>query len=275
MYYNQKMSGSMIAKEIHVSKSLIYKFMEKNNIRARDYATASSFMNNRKIIEFSPKQEQLILGGMLGDACLYQGKMKSNKTGKILNTISLRFFHSIKQIEYLNHKKEVIGGSKIMTKKSGYGSIIKYFAFCHTPSLQKYVDICLLNKKKKITQEWVDCVDIEGIAYWYMDDGCLAIRKNGYIYIKFFTNSFSDEELTLLQKLLLKFGLQTKRAKPPKKQISKNNRYILISCHKNETISFLKRLEPHIVDCMKYKIRCLYGEQFVPVQSLQTHTQGI
>lgn len=258
LYHTKHLSQAQIGKELGLSCSRIGQLMRHHNIVRRDYAAASSNMNNQRTIFFNHHQEQLILGSMLGDANLHRWTMRSNKkSANILNGYKLTFAHSIKQIDYLLHKKEVMGGSKLGERLSGYGAIIKHFSFCHTPSLRPFAELCLdTNHRKRISEEWLAKIDRLGLAYWYMDDGSLIItrqRKGGLRpLIQFHTESFTSKEVMLLQEMLQnKFGLITVS------RISNGDptQLKLVSKHKREVGPFLEQLQDFIVPCMKYKIR--------------------
>lgn len=256
LYVQQKMSQDQVALHLGISRRKVQRIMARHGLKARTYALASSIMNERRFHGFNKEQEQLIFGSMLGDACLCRSVMKSNKTGKSIEIYKLHFAHSIKQLKYLKHKRAVIGGCKIGTRKSAYGSIIKYFAFSHTPTLRKYAEIFhdKNHNKKRVSSEWIKKIDWPALAYWYMDDGCLIMAKNKYFSIRFHTESYSRAELVLLQDMLVQFGLDTKLIRSPNPNPDER---IIASKHKYEVIKFLRKLTPWIVPSMKYKIRCL------------------
>jgi len=253
-YINNKLSTGLLAKEFKCNAVTIANILRSQNIKLRSYADASSAMNDRRMIVFTEDQRQLIFGSMLGDACLHRSIMKSNKTDNKLETYKLIFAHSIKQLEYLEHKRSVLGGSRIGNRQSGHGSIIKHFAFCHTPSLRPIAEICHdSNHKKRITQEWLNLLTWKGIAYWYMDDGSLLIDKEyGRPILTFHTNSYSSSELDLLTRFLRGHGLDTRHQKA-----DGNPGIILSSRHQTEARSFLKNMKPYIIPSMEYKIRAI------------------
>jgi len=253
-YVEEKMSTEILSKIFDCSQKTINNILTKNKVKIRSYAEASSIMNDRRTIDFSDEQKQFILGSMLGDACLNRQVMKSNKTGKPLEIYRLIFAHSIKQLDYLKHKKSIIGGSKIGERISHCGATIKHFAFCHTPSLRPIAKICHdQNHKKQVTKQWLDQLDWRAIAYWYMDDGTLITSNNRPI-IKFHTNSFSTKELKLLMEFLADYGLQTRKEKTPNPNPDER---ILASRHKKEALVFLEKIRPYIIPSMEYKIRSI------------------
>ena len=227
--------------------------MTKYDIQPRGYVAASENMHKQRAIIFNNHQEQLILGSMLGDANLHRWTMISNKKSKNkLNGYKLTFAHSVKQIDYLTHKRSIIGGSKIGQRISGFGAIIKHFSFCNSASMGPYVRLCLNEDNQKlISQEWLDKLDWCGIAYWYMDDGSLIITKNRP-QIQFHTESFNTDERELLRTMLRnRFGLETSL-----RQCNDDiNQQKIVSKYKHQVAPFLNHLSVYIIPSMRYKIR--------------------
>lgn len=252
-YVQNKLSTEILSKNFNCSIKTINNILTRNRIMLRSYAEASSLMNDRRTTDFNEEQKQLIFGSMLGDACLFRQIMNSNKTGKPLEIYRLIFAHSIKQLDYLEHKKSIIGGSKIGERISHCGSIIKHFAFCHTPSLRPIAKICHnSDHKKQITSQWLDQLDWRAVAYWYMDDGSLSISK-GRPVLSFHTNSFSVQELDLLSKFLHGKGLSVRQHKTK----SGEPGIVLQSRYQKEALLFMSKLKPHIIPTMEYKIRSI------------------
>lgn len=257
LYNTDKLSLSQIAQRVGLSYATVQRTMRRFGLRTRDYALASANMNNQRIIKFNYEQEQLVLGSLLGDASLWHWTMRSNKKcGSTLTGYKLSFSHTQKQLDYLLHKKAIIGGCAVGQRRSGYGSIIKHFTFSHTPTLRLYAELCLgSDHKKHVSVRWLDKLDWLGIAYWYMDDGSLLVEKKyRRPTVTFHTESFTAAELSLLQEMLRdRFGLDTRRAtanSDPRQQV-------LSSRHKNEVMTFLANMKEYIVPTMHYKIRCI------------------
>ncbi len=257
LYMIEKLSYSQMATKLGISQSRVGQIMKQLDLKARTYADASSNMNDQKTITFNHHQHQLILGSMLGDAGLYREFFTSNKKCKSsLNCLRLTFTHSSRHLQYLLHKKDVIGGCNIGERTSGHGSIIKHFSFCHTPSLEPYTKLCHdSNHNKLVTEKWLNEVGWEGIAYWYMDDGSLMYNTKTDSYrLRFYTNSFNESEISLLQDFLSSKGLKTVTTRGNKK----NEQLIICSkTSESELIIFLKKLKPYIIPSMRYKIRIL------------------
>lgn len=257
---HNKNSQTEIAKIFNISRSAIQNQYKKLNIQARNNCDSQKLVNQKRFINLTYEQEQLIYGSLLGDACLSRSFNKTTQKGKT-EKYRIYFTHSKKQLSYLKHKKSIIGNGvkckniKLSTRTSGHGSKMYGFNFQHTPTLIKVAKICHnKNHKKIINKKWLNKIDLLGIAYWYQDDGCLIInkRKNGdnFKNIIFYTNSYNLYEIKLLQNLLSKFGLNTKT-----KNGNNSKERVIICSNQSEINAFLNKLKPFIVDCMKYKIR--------------------
>jgi len=252
--YNSGLSQRQIAEKYDCSRSPIERIMRQNNIRRRSDAESISALNKTKTVQFTPQQKQLIFGSLLGDACLFNQKYKSNKTGNPISTYRLIFSHSRKQLKYLQYKRSILPGCKIGKRKSKLGSIIHWYAFCHTPSLIPIAQICRRQNRKRVNKKWLDNIDWLGIAFWYMDDGALIINKNRP-NLNFYTNSFDHQERRLLSDMLERFGLDTREAKTPNPN---PNERILVSRYKSQAIKFMSKISKYIIPSMRYKIRYLY-----------------
>lgn len=253
LYATNKLSQSQIGKKLGISQSRVAQLMGEFGIRNRDYVAAAKNMHRQRIIIFDHHQEQLILGSMLGDANLHRWTQISNKKSRNkLSGHKLTFAHSIKQIDYLIHKRSIIGGSKIGQRISGFGAIIKHFSFCNSASMGPYIRLCLDDDhQKRVSQEWLNRLDWCGIAYWYMDDGSLIITKKRP-RIEFHTESFSTEERELLRAMLReRFDLETSL----RKCNGDINQQKIVSKHKHQVTPFLEHLSAHIIPSMQYKIR--------------------
>ena len=262
LYWNKKYSFEQIAKMFKISPTAVRNIYAKQKIKSRTNAESQTAFNSHRGKELSYMQEQLIYGSLLGDACLFHEFFLSNKTGKRLESFKIAFYHSNKFKEYLLHKRDIIGLSaktkklyKLTYRVSGMGSLMVGFSYCHSPTLEKVAKICLdSNYKKRLTPEWVEKIDWPALAFWYQDDGCLALSKRGkkvFKSISFHTESFNSYELILLQELLLKFGLDTK--------IGCNNgiksQPIILAHKQNQIKTFFDGIRPYVTSCELYKLR--------------------
>lgn len=146
-------------------------------------------------ISLSQKQEQIVLGGLLGDTYF---NLKSKR---------IRFLHSEKQLEYLLWKKSFFDDdiSKLYKRIYEKGYVGYSFEFYFTKN-KYYKNFEFIKKhlysnegRKKISLKYLNKLTPLGLAVWWMDDGVLSIHK-GNRYGKLCTHCFNYEENILIQK---------------------------------------------------------------------------
>lgn len=197
---------------------------------------------SEKDIDLTNKQEQFILGSLLGDLSIdLTGQMKNAK---------LCLVHSIKQEELFMKKVEILGdfmGSyklyspqdkrtgKVYQTWRGNSKSHKNF--------NKIYNLLYSNGIKTITQEYLDKINNPiALAFWFMDDG----TERGTIA----THCFSEEENKLLQKWMLeKWNIKCSL----QRELEHLKLYILAESR----LDFERLIFPYIVPSMYYKLKFL------------------
>lgn len=204
-----------------------------------------------------------ILGLIIGDGHIFQ---------RSSNTAALIIVHTQKQADYCIHKMDRIkqllkveyniydmtgydkrSGNYYPTKR-GVTRDLRYF--------KKIKDLLYPNNKKTITKKILSYLTPEGLAYWYMDDGCLSIYKSNHGGIRRYsflsTQCFSYEEHLILQQYFEeKWDIESKINKCGKNK--KNiQRYRLVFNVKN-TKKLFEIINPYIIPSMNYKIDMKYS----------------
>lgn len=257
LYWEQGLSHTQIADTFKVSPTAVRNLFQSRDIKSRTNAQSQTAINKHRFKKLNYLQEQLVYGSLLGDACLNYEKIFSNKTGHPIDVYKISFYHSEKFIEYVYHKREVIGKGvktkkeyKLSKRVSGLGSLMIGFSFCHTPTLKKVALLCHdKNHKKRISEKWLKKIRWPGLAYWYQDDGSVRITGK-YRTLCFSTDSFSLDEIGMLKNLLRNFGFN-----PTHSSTSKKNQFIITLNRKDEIKKFIKGIKPFLLPCMEYKIR--------------------
>ena len=141
---------------------------------------------------FYDEWEQVILGSLLGDCGIYK---------KPTNNPYIREQHCLEQTDYLNYKREIIS-RKLLTKSvkcvSGHTQkeLVGY-ASGNSPLLLPYINI-------RNNLEGLELLGPQGLAVWYMDDGCSG---NGF---RLSTEGFTFEQNETISKFLKKkFDIDT------------------------------------------------------------------
>ena len=237
--WNEGKSDLEIAEFFGVKESTIktYRTRGKN---------AGKFTRNdyfsEKDIQLTEKQEQFILGSLLGDLSIdLTGQMKNAK---------LCLVHSIKQEELFMKKVEILGefmGSYKLYSQYDNRTNKTYQTWrgnskSHRVFTSIY-NLLYLNGVKTITKEYLNrIIHPIALAYWFMDDG----SESGIIA----TNCFSLEEVELLIS-----WLKTKWDIISTKQKNKDN-YVLYISQKSR-LDFERLIFPYMVPSMYYKLKFL------------------
>ena len=200
------------------------------------------------------KEKSLLMALTIGDG--YILSKKSKKCNYTQNSIC--FKHSIKQFEYLQYKanlvNSILGGrqNKVhLCSNNGYKGC---YYIKTDKSLRLIRNKLYKNGKKCISRDILDLLDEQGIAIWFMDDGCTSyMKRNGKIHgivLQISTCLDTAEELQVLidyfkEKWDINFGIKKEHGK------------YSLQCATRETRKFMKIVKPYIlqIECMKYKIK--------------------
>ena len=151
-------------------------------------------------ITLSQDEQQIIYGGLLGDATL---RKKQN---------SIRFCQSVKQKEYLKWKYSFFNANVSEITIQQYQANGKYKNDYQTISFSInnpnhilddfYHNLrkIILDKdgNKKVTKDLLYKLNPLGLAIWWMDDGCLSIH-DGNRYGKLCTHGFTYNENIIIK----------------------------------------------------------------------------
>lgn len=206
-------------------------------------------MSGKKYMgKYSKKQMSIILAMIFGDSWVSKFKPK------IANSF-LGCRHSHKQESYLNYKRNKLNAlgfnvSKVYDTTNKYG---KTFTFeCRDPELFNQLRLVLYPKNNKtIKRKWLNFLDAEGIAIWFMDDGSYTKdRKNGRAFL--YTNSFSKKE----NELIIKYFKKVWNIKPHLRIDKRNNKLktFFLAFNIEETKKLFEIIIPYIIPDMMYKV---------------------
>lgn len=195
----------------------------------------------------------ILTGMVLGDGSLSKPRQ---------NYISFKLTHSIKQKDYLIHKRDVL--QEIFEKQinihefdnNGYPGCKIEFGNKYFRSFRKYL---YPNGKKTFTKKVLNRLDAEGIAYWYMDDGNITLHKGKtpgvYHSREIYLNTYVpyDEALTVKDYFYERYGIEFRLA-------SHKGLYRHV-CNSTNTKRFIYLVEPYIIPSMQYKIDMKYTKK--------------
>src|SRR5580704_188552 len=157
----------------------------------------------RHAVELTEQQRQMLLGTLLGDGSI-------SKIGDRNRSYRIQITHGLKQLEYSQYKQKILGINKTHIYKcnSAFAKDRKTVKIGYTNiSASEYLkERVLVDGKKRINPRWLQDLNMEGIAYWFMDDGSSVFYRNRHVTVHFYTNGYDIEECTLLQKKLASLG---------------------------------------------------------------------
>lgn len=198
-----------------------------------------------------------LIGIILGDGCLSKPLTKNCRS-------RLSIGHSYKQKNYCFHKLQKV--SELLNIRFNYREVKVY-----NKKLNKYYntvqgstlvdeyftdlrDVFYINNKKVLTNTILESLNLEGLAYWYMDDGGICVyHKKKQISGSFLsTQSFTKEEQQLFCDWLKKeHNIETKLHKHGK------GKYRVFMNKTNSKI-FLDLIKPYILSEFEYKLQLDY-----------------
>lgn len=191
-----------------------------------------------------------LYGVIIGDGSLVKAKD---------GTISLRLIHCIAQKEYLMYKASIL--NRIFTSQlevkdinnNGYPGCI--YTIGRTAVLKPLYELFYVNGKKSISNpEIINNLTPEALALWWMDDGCLSMKKrNGKIVARQgFISTYLplEENLYLIQLLNAKFNLNLKNVK--------DRKAYRIRLNTTDCKQLIEIIKPYIHPVFNYKIDMQY-----------------
>lgn len=195
-----------------------------------------------------------ILAGMvLGDSHVAQAKTSLNAY--------MRIQHGLKAAEYLKHKADILRELTELTVGDVGGKYPGvYVRTKNHPIYTRLRELAYPGSKKTVSKTWVNWLTVQGLAIWYMDDGCLqksySVNKGGRRRIyrrQIFLNtcSFTLEENQILIELIKeRFGITFR--------VKLFGNYYRLFIGATEANPFIELVRPYIVPCMEYKLDMEY-----------------
>lgn len=214
----------------------------------RSISESNKVRYRKHITYLTPVQEQLVYGSLLGDACLFRQQHRNHFTLKVF------FAHGQDQLAYLKHKKSVIGGCKIGSRPEGsnLGKQMFQFGYSNTQGLLPVESIVSPKGHKEVNERWLQKLELPGIAYWYQDDASLVKTGPKAASIRWYTNSFSAEEIRLLILFIRQLGFSSIGTSAGNYKPEQ----IIIVCHRYADVArFIRKIKPFAIPCLSYKFQ--------------------
>ena len=212
-----------ISKEIGIDSRRIIERLKANNINYRKG-------NSNPLISIQTyEQEQVLIGTLLADGCLFKGKNNVN--------YRMNMAHGMKQKEYFMYKYEVLkslGFNQPKIEKEYHNKSQKTYACIKTQSKTNPLFTNLYNKiykngKKHISRQICEIIDELALSIMFFDNGYNG--KTGYFISM---NNYDENSITIFRNMLLyKFGLET--------TLTKNNQVYIRAKSKEKFLEITKR----------------------------------
>ncbi len=203
--------------------------------------TYSSEIRQLKTVSFTEQQRLIVIGSLLGDACLHPNWSKTNYTLKITR--------SEKQKEYVDWQFEHLKPF-VLTPPRWYEPTRSYTTrtISH-PYLTSLYKEFYKNGKKVIPSKIREYLQESMIlAVWFMDDGNAKLRKGVIGGYNLNTQSFTEEENKLIAREFTDlYGIRAR--------VEKNNGYHRIGIYAEESRNIFRGLfDWQIIPSMQYKL---------------------
>lgn len=205
----------------------------------------------------------LIYGTLLGDGSIAYPNRHSRFP-------RLAWTHGPQQQEWMEYKASRLAALRpqvYATANAGYGSTsVCCRTACH-PDLVSVYDqvkgnttgenpvtghpITGTKSRKRVSQSWLSQVSLEGLSWWYMDDGSLSLSPQGSPQIQFHTEGYTYAENLLIAEWLTGLGYPVKVRTYQRGHNGKRYCYIAMGA---ETVRrWLADLQPFSIPSMDYK----------------------
>lgn len=230
-YHSLGMNDAVIAKKLKVSRETVVKYRNKLGLNAN-----KGVFYEKTQLTF--EEEQIILGGLLGDLHLSKSDKDSHYRGM--------FAHCLEQSSFVDYKYNFLSrfcrepyNSSSIDRRSGKRYYRRNCIIYTNPVFNFYGENFYINKIKVVPEKLIQKLEPLGLAIWFMDDGS---KCNAGYYLH--TNGFDLYSIEILRKLLLeKFNVKT--------NIHKGN---ILYIPKESRNTFRILIEPFIINSMKYKL---------------------
>lgn len=208
------------------------------------------------------RKKSILIALCIGDG--YITHQRHYRNGRMYQYNYLEISHGYKQIEYTKWKAALcssITGKKctVHNKKHRkhqitpngkiYPESIGATFTCTSPYFRILRKWLYPNGVKKLSSKYLSYLTPEGLAIWYMDDGCTYIHKKSKGFsVEFSTHIEKVEAEDLINMFKEKWNIKFRLHKVH------NNKYNLRT-YCSEAFKFIQLIEPFVPHCMGYKLK--------------------
>lgn len=220
-------------------------------------------MKRKIVAKISKEKKSLLIAMLLGD-----GTISSNYVFKLSHSESQREFLEWK-VKLLTDYGFKVNGIKEYISKCGYneGKKVLYSQLSINPTI-KALRRSIYVPKKTFTRRLLNWLDSQGLAIWYMDDGCINVntsKQRSTIQHTIKIATCVDEPTV---NMIINYFLEVWNIKFRKFPEGKNT-FSIASSSEEDCSKFISIIKPYIeqVPSLLYKIRDNYTkEEFIKKQ---------
>jgi len=234
------LKSEYLKKGEHSISSIINK--SPNAIRIKASRMKIYKLSQKENIKLSTIEEQVILGGILGDLCC--------RITKTCKNARIEGAHCRLQEPYLFWKVSILKNLSFIFWRSKLGQL--RFQSKTYPILNHYYDLFYRNGKKEVDDHILEKVDEFGLAIWYMDDGSYIKRDRRS---RLYTNGFSYNENIIMKGWFeSKWNISPKIYSDKKPKQYPGKIWFFLQFNAKETQKLFSLIKDYIHPSMKYKI---------------------
>ena len=220
-------------------------------------------MKRKIVAKISKEKKSLLIAMLLGD-----GTISSNYVFKLSHSESQREFLEWK-VKLLTDHGFKVNGVKEYISKCGYneGKKVLYSQLSINPTI-KALRRSIYTPKKTFTRKLLNWLDAQGLAIWYMDDGCINVntsKQRSTIQHTIKIATCVDESTV---NIIINYFVEVWNIKFRKFPEGKNT-FSIASSSEEDCSKFISIVKPYIeqVPSLLYKIRDNYTkEEFIKMQ---------
>lgn len=220
-------------------------------------------MKRKIVAKISKERKSLLIAMLLGD-----GTISSNYVFKLSHSESQREFLEWK-VKLLTDYGFKVNGVKEYISKCGYneGKKVLYSQLSINPTI-KALRRSVYIPKKTFTRKLLNWLDAQGLAIWYMDDGCINVntsKQRSTIQHTIKIATCVDEPTV---NMIIDYFLEVWNIKFRKFSEGKGT-FSIASSSEEDCSKFISIVKPYIeqVPSLLYKIRDNYTkEEFIKMQ---------
>ena len=193
-------------------------------------------------LRLSDVQREMLVGTLLGDACL-----ETQNAGR---TYRLKIEQGAAHADYVQHLYEVFREWVLSPPRSKQGQtrgVTTINLAFQTVSHEEFAEFGRLfyrDRRKIVPENIGEVLTARGLAYWYMDDGSMKSSESKGVL--FNTHAYQPDEINTLIAVLREFGLGAKQ------RMQTDGAQIYVSGRSFER--FVELVDPYVIEAMRYKV---------------------